>query len=52
MKNSTGKCVRLYSNDNHSGKTYTVHKRVRAIADLKQVGFNDEAESYRTYSCR
>jgi hypothetical protein len=51
VKNYTGKCVRLYANDDHSGDSYLIHKDVREISDLKENDFNDEAESYRIYSC-
>ena len=51
VKNYTGKCVRLYADDGHKGDSYLIHKNVHQISNLKLVGFNDNAESYRIYSC-
>jgi hypothetical protein len=51
VKNYTGKCVRLYANDDHGGPSYVIDKNVTSIVNLKENGFNDEAESYRIYSC-
>ncbi len=51
VKNYTGKCIRLYANDNHTGNSYVIHKNVREISNMEHVGFDNEAESYRIYSC-
>lgn len=52
VKNYTGKCVRLYDNDDHTGDTYTIHKNQRTVPNLKEVGFNDDAESFRIFNCK
>ncbi|UOE21717.1 peptidase inhibitor family I36 protein [Thermobifida halotolerans] len=51
VKNYTGKCVRLYANDDHTGNSYRIDKNVREISNLEQVGFDNDAESYRIFSC-
>jgi hypothetical protein len=51
VKNYTGKCIRLYDNDDHTGNSYVIHKNVRAISNLEENGFDNDAESYRIYSC-
>ncbi len=51
VKNYTGKCIRLYANDGYNGDSYVVDKRVEHISNLEHVGFDNEAESYRIYTC-
>lgn len=51
VKNYTGKCVRLYDNDDHTGDSYTIHKSVREISNLEHNDFDNDAESFRIYSC-
>jgi hypothetical protein len=51
VKNYTGKCVRLYDNDDHTGDSYRIDKNVRTISNLEEVGFDNDAESYRIYNC-
>ena len=45
---STTKCVRLYDNDRWTGTSYVVGKGSR-LSSLP--GFDNEAESYKIYSC-
>lgn len=54
--NRTGKCIRLYDNDGWSGTTYKIGKVVSGgdngkRPNLEQNGFDNEAESYKIYSC-
>jgi hypothetical protein len=48
--NNTGKCIRLYDNDGWSGTTYYIEKG-GSRSNLQQNGYDNEAESYKIYSC-
>ncbi|HEU5156473.1 MAG TPA: peptidase inhibitor family I36 protein [Streptosporangiaceae bacterium] len=48
--NRTGKCVRLYDNDNWSGTSYFIEK-AGSRWDLERNGFDNEAESYTIFNC-
>lgn len=48
--NNTGKCVRLYDNDNWTGTSYLIEKDGKR-ANLEQNGYDNQAESYRISDC-
>ena len=48
--NRTGKCVRLYDNDDWSGTSYFIEKG-GPRSDLEQNGYDNYAESYTIFSC-
>jgi hypothetical protein len=46
----TGKCVKLYADDNWGGTSYFIEKG-GSRPDLEQNGFDNDAESYEIYNC-
>lgn len=50
VKNTSGKCLRLYDNDGGGGSSYYIEPE-GFRPNLNQNGFNDRAESYRIYNC-
>lgn len=48
--NKTGKCVRLYDNDGHTGTSYFIEKG-GSRTNLEQNGYDNEAESYKIFGC-
>jgi hypothetical protein len=50
VMNKTGRCVRLYDNDNWTGTSYFIEKD-GSRSNLEQNGYDNEAESYRIFDC-
>ena len=48
--NKTGKCVKLYADDNWVGTSYLIEKG-GSRSGLERNGFDNDAESYEIYSC-
>lgn len=48
--NATNFCVRLYDNDDWTGTSYLINPHTM-LPDLKQNGYDNEAESFKIFAC-